>query len=118
MSGIQILCPNVRIIIAVNKDSFKAQIIDIKVALCSFMAYSFQYERICNIDVNEMRIFPLICFQQKCPDVLLRMSRILDPRIPPFRRSGTPQKKTRKKVYLSYLFLFFRSSVFMFTDRK
>ena len=30
-----------------------------------------------------------MCFQWKCPDFLIKMSAILDPRIPPFRRSVT-----------------------------
>ena len=33
------------------------------------------------------KISPFICFKQKCPDFLLKMSGILDPRVPPFRRS-------------------------------
>ena len=54
MSGIQISGLKFGIIISVNKDSFKAQIMDNKVALCSFMAYSFQYERICDIYLHDL----------------------------------------------------------------
>ena len=34
------------------------------------------------------KISRLMCFQPKCPDFLLKLSGILDPRMPPFRRSG------------------------------
>ena len=34
------------------------------------------------------KISPFICFKQECLDSQKKMSGILDPRIPPFRRSG------------------------------
>ena len=40
------------------------------------------------IFMNWGEISPFMCFQKKCPDFLLKMSGILDPRIPPFRRSA------------------------------
>ena len=39
------------------------------------------------IFMNWEEVCPFMCFHTKCPDFLLKMSRILDPRIPPFRRS-------------------------------
>ena len=53
------------------------------------MTNYFHKRRICLIYLHDLgKISPFMCFQQKCPEFPPKMSGILDPRIPPFRRSG------------------------------
>ena len=47
------------------------------------------------------KISPSMRFQQKCPDFRIQMSGILDPRIPPFRRSVFLANCTFTKIYPS-----------------
>ena len=54
------------------------------------------------------KISRLMCFQPNCPDFLLKLSGILDPRMPPFGRSGVLVQKNP----LVLIFCYFQQNQF------
>ena len=59
------------------------------------------------------KISRLMCFQPKCPYFLLKLSGILDPRMPPFRRSGAlAHTKGCCKKPLVLIFCYFQQNQF------
>ena len=75
------------------------------------MDNSFQYRTICLKYLHDLEENKSVyLFQQKCPDYQIKMSRILDPRIPPFRRSGPDLVKFVVVLFYEYEFVLEKQS--------
>ena len=71
-------------------------IIPIPILIClSMMIPIYRFGFISN-RYQYISVWLFMCFQQKCPDFLQKISRILDPKVPSFRRSC--QSILKKKI--------------------